>query len=169
MLEIVTKRERQLVQEKQTDEEKQVRHRRAPNHQVLGDMAEQPQQQRMQREESKLPATVVLDVEWLAQVTFAREDHVVGHVGAPHRLAQLARDLNVLQPYKCVPYVDRGRSRLGMNDEVAHRDEDDEDQAAGQDENEKRVAQALALPEANDPLVVEQFSEFWQQVVRTRI
>ena len=46
---------------------------------------------------------------------------------------------------------------------VAHADEDDEDEAASQDEDEERVAQTLILPETNEPLVVEQLSEFCQQ------
>jgi hypothetical protein len=123
----------------------------------------------MQGKEGELPAAVVLYVERLAQVTFARENIVVGHVSAPHRLAQLSRNVNVFKSNERVAYADRGRRGCRLNDQVAHTDEDDEDQAAGQDEDEQRVAQTLILPEAHGPLVVEQLSEFCVQVVRTRV
>jgi len=125
-------------------------------------MADEPKQQRMQREKSELPAAMAFDVERLAQVTFVREDMVVGHVCAPHRLAQLARNRNVFEFNKRL--ADVRRSIDYRNDlKLAYADEDDEDQAASQDKDEERVAQTLILPETNEPLVVEQLSEFCQQ------
>jgi len=146
------------VQEVQTDEQKQVRQRRAPQHHVFRDVTQQPKQQRMQREESKLPAACVFDIERLAQVTFVREHPVVGHVGAPHRLAQLPRDPCVFKSDERFANVG-GRVGNGDDLKMAHANEDKEDQTARQHPHIQRVAQRCILPESNEPLVVEQFSE----------
>jgi hypothetical protein len=52
---------------------------------------------------------------------------------------------------------------------VAHCDENDEYETASQYEDVERVTQTLVLPEPNEPLVVEQFSEFWQQFLLIRV
>ena len=87
----------------------------------------------------------------------------MGHVGAPHGFAQLARNRSVVKSNERVADV---RCPVDDRDDlkVAHTDEDDEDQTAGQHEHKERIAQTLILPEANERFVVEQFSEFWQQV-----
>ena len=100
----------------------------------------------MQREKGELTAPSVLYIEGLAQVAFMCDDHVVGHVGAPHRLAKPAGDRYVFKRNIRVTNVG-WRVGYRNDSEMAHTNEDYEYQTARQHKNEERVAHTLILPE----------------------